>query len=96
MSAVPELLEWLLINPARLMVLVSIGFTLFIGLSELGGTNTGGSGWLTLLRLATGACFSLITALVAGWYGGIGAALGYFLLQVLICLVIPVLIVDKF
>jgi hypothetical protein len=68
-----------------LRVLVALGLTLFTGLSELGGANSGSSGWLTVLRLATGACFSLVTAIVAGLDGGIDAALGYCLLQVLIC-----------
>jgi hypothetical protein len=89
-----DILDWLLINPARLMVAISIGFTLFIGLSEAGGRSSGGSGWLTLFRLATGVFFAFATAIVAAFFGGIGAFFGYLLLQILICLVIPVLWVD--
>lgn len=82
-------------NPATLMVLVSVAFTLFIGFSEMGGRNSGGEGWMTLFRLATGAVFTLLTTIVAGIFGGWLAALGYLVVQVLVCLVIPAVWVEK-
>ncbi|WP_029074048.1 hypothetical protein [Kaistia adipata] len=90
-----DILDWLLINPARIMVALSIAFTIFIGLSEAGGKTTGGSGWLTLFRVGTGALFTLPTAVVAGIFGGIGAFFGYLLLQILVCIIIPMVWVDK-
>lgn len=90
-----DILAWLLINPARIMVALSIAFTIFIGRAEAGGKTTGGSGWLTLFRVGIGALFTLVTAVVAGIFGGIGAFFGYLLLQILVCIVIPMVWVDK-
>lgn len=35
-----DILAWLLINPARIMVALSIAFTIFIGRAEAGGKTT--------------------------------------------------------
>ncbi|ODT14542.1 MAG: hypothetical protein ABS35_34395 [Kaistia sp. SCN 65-12] len=90
-----DILDWLLINPARVMVLISIGFTIVIGRAEVGGRRSGGSGWLTLFRISVGAIFALITAIVAGFFGGIGPFFGYLILQILVCIVIPMIWVDN-
>ncbi|WXL24060.1 hypothetical protein WG219_11920 [Ectopseudomonas mendocina] len=81
--------EWFMINPARLMVAISLAFSLFIIKAEYDGRKTGGSGWLTLARQAIGIVFTFLTAIVAAFYGGIGAFFGYLALQFLVCVVLP-------
>lgn len=82
-------------NPATVMVAVSVVVTLMIGFGEMGGRNTGGSGWITLARVGFGAIFTLITALVGGIFGGFLAALCYLVVQILVCVVIPLVWVEK-
>jgi uncharacterized phage infection (PIP) family protein YhgE len=91
MQALHTWWDWLLANPARLMVCTSIAFTVFVGLAEKGGKRSGGSGWLTLLRWATGAVFTIITAIVAAMFDGVRGFFIYGTVQVLVCLVIPAL-----
>lgn len=90
-----DLWEWLLHNPARLMVLISLSVTWCIGVAEHGGRRSGGSGWLTLARVAVGGLFTLVTAIVAGIFGGVGAFFGYLLLQLVVCILIPLVWVEK-
>lgn len=90
-----EIWAWLLVNPARIMVLVSILFTLAVLRAEHGGRKSGGSGWLTLFRIGVGIIFSIVTAIVAAFFGGIGAFFGYLALQILVCVVAPVILVDR-
>ena len=82
-------------NPATIMVAISIAFTLIIGFGEMGGRTSGGYGWLTLFRIAVGAVFALATALVGGIFGGLLAGLCYLVVQVMICIVIPLVWVEK-
>ena len=82
-------------NPATVMVAISIAVTLLIGFGEMGGRNSGGSGWITLARLGVGAIFTLLTALVGGIFGGVLAGLCYLGVQILVCLVIPVVWLEK-
>jgi len=42
-----------------------------------------------------GAIFTLTTAIVAGVFGGVGAFFGYLVLQGFICVVIPIVWVEK-
>ena len=95
MPTFQELWHWGLANPARLMVLLSIAFTLVVGLGESGGRNSGGSGWLTLARFASGAVFTLLTVIVASVYGGVRGFFVYGTLQVLVCFVIPALWLEE-
>lgn len=90
-----EILDWFLFNPARIMVAASIIFTIFIGRAEMGGRRSGGSGWLTLFRLGTGAAFTVLTAIVAGLFGGIGAFFGYFCIQAVVAIIIPIVWMEK-
>lgn len=92
---VQELWGWLMINPARLIVLASAVVTWGVCVAEYGGRRSGGSGWLTMARIGSGAIFTLITACVAGFFGGIGAFFGYLLLQLVISVILPILIVEK-
>lgn len=89
-----EIWPWLMENPARLMVLISIAVTWCIAVAEWNGRKTGGSGWLTLARIGCGAIFSVLTAIVAGLFGGVGAFFGYLLLQGIICVALPVILID--
>lgn len=89
-----EILDWFLYNPARVMVAASILFTISIGRAEMGGRRSGGSGWLTLFRLGTGAAFTVLTAIVAGLFGGIGF-FGYFFIQVVVAVIIPIVWMEK-
>ena len=82
-------------NPATVMVAISIAFTLYIGFGEMGGRNSGGSGWLTLFRISIGAVFSLVTAIVGAIFGGLLAGLCYLLVQILVCVVIPMVWLEK-
>lgn len=90
-----EVWDWLLVNPARLLVLISVAITWFTCLEEYRGRNLGGSGWLSLARISIGTISTLITAIVAGIFGGVGAFFGYLVLQGLVCVVIPVVWVEK-
>lgn len=90
-----EIWDWLMLNPARLLVVISLFVTWRIGVAEYGGRRSGGSGWLTLARVASGAIFTVVTAIVAGFYGGMGAFFGYLLLQLVVCVVIPIVWVEK-
>lgn len=94
MATLHTLWDFLLANPARLMVLVSLGVTLLIGHGESSGRHTGGSGWLTLVRLACGAVFTIATVVVATIFDGVRGFFVFGTLQVLICLVIPALWVE--
>lgn len=85
-------LDWFLVNPARVMVAVSLLLTLVVLVAEHHGRHTGGSGWLTLTRMGIGAIWCLVTAIVAAFYGGIGALFGYLLLQLLVCIAMPLLV----
>lgn len=89
------LYEWLWINPARLLVLISAVLTCLVFWAEYNGRRSGGSGWLTLARLASGVVFTIVTAIVAAVYGGVGAFFGYLLLQVLVAIVLPMVLVDR-
>jgi hypothetical protein len=88
-------LSWLLENPARLMVCISLGMTFFIAFAEFGGRRSGGSGWLTLARIGFGGIFTLATAIVAGIYGGVGAFFGYLVLQLFVCILLPTWLVES-
>jgi len=90
-----EIGEWLLVNPARIMVLVSLVFSAFILWGEHGGRRSGGSGWLTLARVGIGSIFSVVTAIVAAFFGGVAAFFGYLLVQILVCVVLPLVLVDR-
>lgn len=90
-----QLWDWLMHNPARLMVLISLSVTWCIGAAEYEGRRSGGSGWLTLTRMAVGALFTVVTAIVAGIFGGVGAFFGYLLLQLVVCVLIPFIWVEK-
>jgi len=90
-----EVWAWFLENPARLMVGISIAFTYYIGRAEWYGRKSGGSGWLTLFRLCTGAMAVLVTAIVALVFGGIGAFFGYLFLQIIVAIIIPIIWVEK-
>ncbi|ROT43918.1 hypothetical protein [Pusillimonas sp. NJUB218] len=86
--------DWLAVNPARYLVLISLVVTWLVCLAEYQGRHTGGSGWLTLARISVGSIFTLITAVVAGFFGGVGAFFGYLVLQIFVCVVIPLVWVD--
>lgn len=90
-----EFWDWLMINPARLLVMISALVTWFVCAAEYGGRRSGGSGWLTLARVSVGAVFTLITAIVAAFYGGIAAFFGYLLLQLVVAVILPMVVVDK-
>jgi hypothetical protein len=90
-----EVVAWLLVNPARVMVGVSLAFTLIILRAEHGGRRSGGSGWLTLARVGIGSIFSIVTAIVAAFFGGIAAFFGYLLLQIIVCVVMPLVLLDR-
>lgn len=90
-----DIWDWLLVNPARFLVLISLGVTWFICVGEYQGRNSGGSGWITLARISIGAISTLVTAIVAGYFGGVGAFFGYLVLQLFICVVIPIIWVEK-
>jgi len=83
-----EIGEWLLVNPARIMVLVSLAFSALILWGEHGGRRSGGSGWLTLARVGIGSIFSVVTAIVAAFFG-------YLLVQILVCVVLPLVLIDR-
>ena len=84
-----------MLNPARLLVLASAAVTWFVCAAEYGGRRSGGSGWLTMARISSGAVFTLVTACVAGYFGGIGAFFGYLLLQLLVSVILPIIVVDN-
>lgn len=86
--------NWLLGNPANFMVLLSLLVTLGIARAEWNGRRSGGSGWLTLARLASGLVFTLLTAIVAAFFGGVGAFFAYLFLQILTCIALPIWFVD--
>lgn len=86
-----DIWDWLLVNPARILVLISMYVTWWVGRAEWFGRRLGGSGWVTLARLGVGAISSLVTAVIAGLFGGIGAFFGYLLIQIVVTLVIPFL-----
>ncbi|MVW79108.1 hypothetical protein [Bordetella sp. 02P26C-1] len=94
-SQLVEVGSWLLENPARLLVLISMIVTWCVGVAEYNGRRSGGSGWLTLARLVTGAVFTLFTAIVAGFYGGVGAFFGYLAIQVMVSIVTPIVWLEK-
>ena len=83
-----------MINPARLMVMISLGFSLFIIMAEYGGRRSGGSGWLLLFRVGVGSLFMLATAIVAAFYGDISAFFSYLFLQLFVCILIPAYAVE--
>ena len=90
-----EVWDWLLVNPARFLVLISLVVTWLVCSGEYHGRKSGGSGWLTLARISVGAIFTLVTAVVAGFFGGVGAFFGYLVLQVFVCVLIPIVWVEK-
>jgi hypothetical protein len=90
-----EVWDWLLVNPARVLVLISLVVTWIICAAEYQGRSLGGSGWVTLARISVGAISTLITAIVAGFFGGVGAFFGYLVLQAFVCVVIPIVWVEK-
>lgn len=77
------------------MVLISLLLTWRVAREEYHGRKSGGSGWLTLGRMFIGAIFSLITAVVAGFFGGVGAFFGYLAIQVVVTTVLPVYLVAR-
>ncbi|KRW61902.1 hypothetical protein AO726_00230 [Pseudomonas sp. TTU2014-080ASC] len=89
-----SLFEWFMINPARFMVAISVCFSFIIIKAEYEGRRSGGSGWLVLFRMVVGSIFMLLTAVVAAFFGGIGAFFGYLFLQLMVCIVIPALVVE--
>lgn len=89
-----EGLAWLLENPARIIVLISIVVTWIVASAERHGRNTGGSGWLTLARISVGGISSIVTAVVAGIFGGVGAFFGYLVIQLIVCVIFPIYWVD--
>ncbi|MBC2769095.1 hypothetical protein [Pusillimonas minor] len=90
-----EVWDWLLVNPARFLVLISLVVTWLVCAAEHQGRKSGGSGWLTLARISVGAIFTLVTAVVAGFFGGVGAFFGYLVLQAFVCVLIPIVWVEK-
>jgi low affinity Fe/Cu permease len=49
---------------------------------------------LTLARVGIGTIFSVVTTIVAAFFGGVGAFFGY-LLQIIVCMVMPLLLLDR-
>ncbi len=90
-----EVWDWLWVNPARFLVVISLVVTWVTCAGEFHGRRSGGSGWLTLARISIGAIFTLLTAIVAAIYGGVGAFFGYLALQLVVCVIIPVVWVEK-
>jgi hypothetical protein len=90
-----DLWDWLMVNPARLMVVISLIVTWCTASIEYSGRNLGGSGWVTLARIGFGGIFALVTAIVAAFFGGVGAFFGYLLIQIIVCIVIPLVWVEK-
>lgn len=90
-------------NPASWMVLASLCVTSWVLLSEKRIGRFGGAGWMTLPRLALGAVFAPLTGLVGGIAAGLSGGivtgllvgLAYLAVQVVVCLILPAVLVDK-